>query len=62
MFRRSRRFILFLFNISIFILQGSDIIVGTVARVADLVENGILDVSNIRFVIIDEADEVYLPS
>lgn len=39
-------------------LQGVEIVVGTPARVCDLVESGGIPIESIRFVILDEADQV----
>ncbi|MFC1994028.1 DEAD/DEAH box helicase, partial [Chloroflexota bacterium] len=38
--------------------QGVDIVVGTPGRLLDLIEKGVLDLSHVRTVVIDEADEM----
>ncbi|MBN1579472.1 MAG: DEAD/DEAH box helicase [Anaerolineae bacterium] len=38
--------------------RGVDIVVGTPGRMLDLVEKGLLDLSAVRFVVLDEADEM----
>ena len=38
--------------------RGVDIVVGTPGRMLDLIEKGVLDLSAVRFVVLDEADEM----
>jgi len=38
--------------------EGVDVVVGTPGRVADMIERGALDLTNIRSVVLDEADEM----
>ena len=40
------------------IKRGSDIVVGTPGRVMDLMERGVIDLSNLEFFVLDEADEM----
>lgn len=38
--------------------RGVDVVVGTPGRMLDLIRKGVLDLSNVRFVVLDEADEM----
>jgi len=38
--------------------RGTQIVVGTPGRVTDLIQRGALDLSNVRYVVLDEADEM----
>ncbi len=38
--------------------KGVDIVVGTPGRLLDLIQRGVLDLSNVRTVVLDEADEM----
>jgi ATP-dependent RNA helicase DeaD len=38
--------------------EGAQVVVGTPGRVIDLIERGSLDLSNVRFLVLDEADEM----
>lgn len=40
------------------IKSGAQIVVGTPGRIMDLIDKGILDLSTVRFVVLDEADEM----
>jgi len=38
--------------------EGADVVVGTTGRVMDLVRKGVLDLTHIRYLVLDEADEM----
>ena len=38
--------------------RGAQVVVGTPGRVIDLIEKGALDLSNVRMLVLDEADEM----